>query len=269
LQKIKLLKTVFTIGATNEDSDTLLLEIGGDYCCSALLKHKERSFQSIRYITYGELEAEKSLGSFLEELNNNYEKVLVCSAFHQSLLIPESFHGHPSLFHALYDTPLQKKLTADISERQMNAAYSIPASIFNLITEKFSSAQFLHVYTPALKIGNGFAATDQIDIHFSTRHFRVLLKKDRQVQLAQIYSYKTPLDVVYFLLKICYEFGLNQSKVVVILSGLIDEDSAMYTELHNYFLNLHFTQAPSYSVPENSYPHHYFTSLYNLAACVS
>jgi hypothetical protein len=89
------------------------------------------------------------------------------------------------------------------------------------------------------------------------------------VQLAQVYAYKTPLDVVYFLLKICYEFALDQSEVFLILSGLIDQDSAMYAELYNYFLNLHFAQAPLFSLPENDYPHHYFTSLYNLAACVS
>jgi hypothetical protein len=120
-----------------------------------------------------------------------------------------------------------------------------------------------------LKIYNGFVAPDQIDIHFNTEYFIVLVKKNKQAQLVQTYSYKTPLDVVYYLLKICYEFQIKQPEVFVIVSGLIDKDSNMYTELHNYFLNLHFAQAPSYSIPENDHPHHYFTSLYNLAACVS
>jgi hypothetical protein len=77
------------------------------------------------------------------------------------------------------------------------------------------------------------------------------------------------LDVVYYLLKICYELNLDQSETYVVVSGLIDKDSALYNELHNYFLNLHFAQAPSYSLPQNEHPHYYFTSLYNLAACVS
>ena len=102
-----------------------------------------------------------------------------------------------------------------------------------------------------------------------TQQFRVLVKKDHQVHLAQTYSYKSPLDVVYFLLKICYEFKLDQSSVFVILSGLIEKDSAMYRELHSYFVNLHFAEATSYELPQNELPHHYFTSLYNLAACAS
>jgi hypothetical protein len=264
------LKTVFTIGNTDADCDTLLLEIGEDYCCTALLNQGERTFYSIRYITYDEVEAEKSLPVFLEELSTNYERIFVCSAFSQSLLIPNQYTVNQySLFNAIYDVPFQKQFTDAIPEWQMVAAYSIPSSVLKLITERFYPIQFLHVYTPILKVYNGFTASDQIDIHFSPKLFRIVVKKDKQVQLAQTYSYKTPLDVVYYLLKICYEFGLNQSEVFVIISGLIDEDSALYSELHNYFLNIHFAQPPSYSVPENEYPHHYFTSLYNLAACVS
>ena len=127
----------------------------------------------------------------------------------------------------------------------------------------------MHAHTPSIKVFNGFISVDQIDIHFSTQYFRVLVKKEKQIQLAQTYLYKNPLDVVYYLLKICYEFALDQTVVAIIVSGLIDKDSAMYTELHNYFLNIDFAQAPSYSIPENDYPLHYFTSLYNLAACVS
>jgi hypothetical protein len=108
-----------------------------------------------------------------------------------------------------------------------------------------------------------------LEVHIATQQFSVLVKKDNQVQLAQTYSYKSPLDVVYFLLKICYEFQLEQSSVFVILSGLVEKDSAMYKELHNYFTNLHFAEAAPYELPQNELPRHYFTSLYNLAACAS
>jgi hypothetical protein len=271
LQKIKLLKTVFAVGNTDTDCDILLLEIGEGYCCQALLKGKERTFQQIKYTTFHSLEAEENLAAVFNELEKeNYQQVIVCSALPQSLLIPNQFNSSsPAFLNAIYDDASQKIFTDSIPEWQTVTIYSIPASVFSLVIERFPSAQFLHAYTPVLKIYNGFTATDQIDIHFSTQHFRILVKKQNHIQLAQIYSYKTPLDVVYYLLKICYESGLNQSQIFLIVSGLIDKDSAMYAELHSYFLNLHFAQAPSYTVPGNEYPHHYFTSLYNLAACVS
>lgn len=266
-----MLKTVFTIGDAAEGCDTLLLEIGEGYCCHALLKGKERTFHQIQYFTFDEAEADEKIAHLLDELKKkNCEQVLICSAFPHSLLTPR--HGHKNdyiLLNVIYDSPSLKYLKDEVNEWQMCVTYALPVSIFNLIKERFRFAEFLHAYTPSLKINNGFVAAHQIEVHFTTQQFRVLVKKNKQLQLAQAYSYKTPLDVVYYLLKISYEFALDQSEVFVILSGLIDQDSAMYKELHNYFLNLHFAQAPSFSLPENNYPHHYFTSLYKLAACVS
>lgn len=265
------MKTVFTIGAANDGCDILLLEIGEGYCCHALLKGNERTFHQIQYVTFEELEAEEKLLQIIEQLKKaNCEKIVICSAFPQSLLTPK--HGHKNdyiLLNVLYDAPSQKFLKDEIPEWQLDITYTVPISVYNSIKERFRFPDFMHAYTPSIKVFNGFLSDDQIDIHFSTQHFRVLVKKDKHIQLAQTYSYKNPLDVIYFLLKICYEFSLNQSTVAVIVSGLIDEDSAMFAELRNYYLNLDFAQAPSYSVPENEYPLHYFTSLYNLAACVS
>jgi hypothetical protein len=252
------------------DCDILLLEIGEEDCCYALLKGAERKFHQIRYITFEASQAAEKLAVILDELKNERcQKAIVCSEFAEALLVPNRYNTNFSLLNAVYASTGQNRFSDAVPEWQMSTEYQLPEDIVQLVRDKFSSVEFFHAYTPSLKIYNGFVAANQIDIHFSTRHFRVLVKKDKQVQLAQTYSYSTPLDVVYFLLKICYEFDLDQSDVFVIISGLIDQDSALYTELHNYFLNLHFAQAPAYAVPENEHPQHYFTSLYNLAACVS
>lgn len=265
------MKIVFNIGDATAVCDHLLLEIGDSYCCYALLKGEERAFQHIKYITFDELEAEEALSKLLGELvKENCGEAIVCSAFPQSFLSPNQGHKNDYiLMDVIYDLPSQKFLKDEIPEWQMNIVYAVPVSIFNLIKEKFRLAEFRHAYSPAIKVYNGFSATNQVDIHFNTQNFRIVVKKNKQIQLAQIYPYKTPLDVVYYLLKICYEFQLEQSEVSVILSGLVEENSAMYSELHSYFTNIHFAEAPSYSLPENEYPQHYFTSLYNLAACVS
>jgi hypothetical protein len=144
--------------------------------------------------------------------------------------------------------------------------YAIPQTIYSLL-ERLPSKKIYNAFTPALKIYNGFVAEDQICVHFSINSFRVIVKKTQKVQLAQNYFYKSPLDVVYYLLKICYEFGLKQKELYLVLSGLVEADSALYKELHSYFENLHFAHAPLIDLPSDKHPHHFFTSLYNLAAC--
>jgi hypothetical protein len=264
------LKTVFSIGSESREGDAVLMEIGQDYCSYAFLDKQSKKFHRIGYISFEETEAEEKLPAILDEIKQHGKHLTLCSAFYQAMLIPDDYpDAGPSLLNACYELPARQYFSDTIQECQAVLAYSFPLPVYNLVRQSFSSVDFFHAYTPALKVYNGFVAADQVDIHFTPRFFRLLVKKGQAVQLVQTYAYKTPLDVIYYLLKICYEFGLNQSEVFVIVSGLIDRDSAMYNELYNYFLNLHFAMAPSFSLPDEGHPPHYFTSLYNLAACVS
>lgn len=264
-------KPIFTIGAEDGGADVLLLEFGPDYCCYAWLNEAERKFSRIVYFALEELRAEEQVAAILESLEKTAPKKLIaCSGYFEALLLPQKYASTAaSLLDAVYEPSSQEPLADRVPEWQMTAAFRFPPAIARSVKEYFPSAIFLHAYTPSLKIYNGFVAPDQIDIHFTPGYFRVLLKKNKELQLAQTYAYKTPLDVVYYLLKICYEFALDQKEVFLVLSGLVEKDSALYAELHAYFLNLHFAQAPAYAMPEHEHPHYYFTSLYNLAACVS
>jgi hypothetical protein len=265
------LKTLFKVGRDKGASDTLLLELGQDYCCYGFLDQEAKTFHQIRYISFEEREAEDKLAIVFDELKNeDLPNIIICAAYSQALLVPGmKFSNDTTLLNMVYDTPVQKQFHDQIEEWQMVAVYGFPDTVQKLIQANFPFARTFHAYTPALKIYNGYMAADQIDLHFTTQDFRVLVKKDQQVLLAQTYQYKTPLDVVYYLLKISCEFGLDQSSTFLIVSGLIEKDSALYQELHNYFVQLHFAQATTYELPENSHPHYYFTSLYNLASCVS
>jgi hypothetical protein len=49
---------------------------------------------------------------------------------------------------------------------------------------------------------------------------------------------------------------------------MIDQQSALYKELYQYFLHIEFRNA-SWTIPADEYPAHFFTSLNELAQCVS
>jgi Protein of unknown function (DUF3822) len=84
--------------------------------------------------------------------------------------------------------------------------------------------------------------------------------------LAQTYSYTAPEDIVYYLLRIVQQFALSAEEVTVILSGLIDKESALYKELYQYFLQI---ELRSVSWNTGDYPAHFFSSLNDLARCES
>jgi hypothetical protein len=267
------LKTLFDIRSGREPASehVLLLEAGRDYCSYVYWHRPTNTIDGMQFHSFAEVEAEKRIAAILAQCKEfNFGSVVVSSAFPQALLVPgKYFTDDYSLLDAIYDQPLQVYKNDPIPEWQMVNIYSLPTALHQLLESTFSSLQFIHAYTPVIKVYNGFVSDNQLSLYFTPQHFRVVLKKESAIHLAQTYSYQTPLDVVYYLLKICYEFGMEQSTVHLILSGLIEKDSALFTELQQYFTNVHFAHPPQMALPETELPHHFFTSLYNLALCVS
>jgi hypothetical protein len=265
-------KSLFETGTKPSDTQGqhLLAEIGPGHICLAIL---DRSLKRIPYIKYFQKEESEELpwrevATDLEGLS--FSSVLICSAYPNSLLVPHSLQeGAIPMLESVYGSEGQQFFSDALPEWQLVNHYSLPETLYREVVSQYPDALFFHMYTPSIKVYNGYHGAEQISVHFTTTQFSVLVKKGNQLQLAQTYSYKTPLDVVYFLLKICTEFQLDQSETVLVLSGLIEEDSALYRELNHYFLNIHFTQANELSVADSTLPAHFFTSLYNLATCAS
>lgn len=266
------LKTLFDIGQETEagSEQTLLLEIGKTYCATAFLHRQSNTISRIQFTSMNEFELVEEFGDLLQLLRSKgFESVVVCSAFPEALLVPHRyFNKDYTALDLVYDQPAQEYFYDTISEWQMVNTYAMPQAVSTTLRNAFPAVQYLHAYTPAIKIYNGYVADNQLSVHFSAQSFRVLLKKDMAIHLAQTYDYKTPLDVVYYLLKICYEFDLSQQEVFLLLSGLVDKQSNLFNDLQQYFANIHFAQQPEIGLPQSEHPHYFFTSLYNLAACV-
>lgn len=271
MQQSQKLKILFHIGDAERviHGSTLLCEWGDDYCCFSAYDPQRKTLQNLQYVTFDSL-TDNISNNILEEIKKEteYDKILFCSCFSQAILTPAKSHQQDNPFLPyLYDEKNAVALRDVIAEWQLVNSYHFPANLYKKILSTFPLACFLHIYTPSIKIYNGYVAESQVAVHFTPANFRVIVKKGGKLQLAQMYHYQAPLDVVYYLLKIVEEFGLLKEDVCIILSGLIEEDSALYKEMHQYFLNVHFALPGNVSLQNNKLPHHFFTSMYNLAAC--
>jgi hypothetical protein len=273
LQKNDDLKTLFNIRSDNEigHDHGLLLEIGKDYCSYGLLRRETQTIDQLQFMSFEETELDTGIKEIIDQLNvYQFQSVTVSSGFPQAVLVPARyFNEDHQVLDVLHELPAQAYLYDRIAEWQIVNTYGIPQTLYDNIQQAFPQAQYLHVYTPGIKIYNGYVADSQMSVHFTPHYFRVILKKEGNIHLAQTYFYASPLDVIYYLLKICYEFNLDQSSVFIILSGLVEKESNLYKEVEQYFTNIHFAHPPELKLPANELPHYFFTSLYNLATCVS
>ncbi len=277
---MKQLLQVNTNGVLDGSQSILLVEVGERHFYFGILSQASKELQQAGFYSLEERDEELLPEKIFEkhpELQGSFYQIIICYHFSQSLLVPDKYYKYEktqTLLDNMYG--LQKKsviISEALPEWQLYNIYQVPQSIHELMSTNFSGGKFWHVYSVGLKnISLLTEEPTQIMVDFKPEELTVIVVKDGVLLLAQIFTYETPEDVVYYLLKICNELAISQKLVKIILGGLIDEQSAVYRELHKYFLNLQFSEPPvNIRWHENfkEHPRHFFSSIYNLATCVS
>lgn len=190
------------------------------------------------------------------------QKLVVSLAMPEVLMLPSGFTADGvNLLKAVFPGQIgQPQLWANGKK----FAFSVPPTVPEVLQRHFSEVQIL----PSIAaLPNAADENSAIHLFFVDHQFRVAVYKKGQLQLAQQYHFSAPLDVVYYLLKICAGFGLSQQETPLLVSGFIDESSALYKEIYQYFLNIRFHGAEPVEMDGQAVPQYYFSSLYNLAQC--
>jgi hypothetical protein len=166
-----------------------------------------------------------------------------------------------------------------LSDRKLNIFYAVPKPEFAWIKNKFPSLYQHHVYSILLKFYDRYinsVINEESDgcllIDFKPDEFSLITLQERKILLAQCYSYSTPGDVVYYLLNACKHFSFSQNKVRLLVSGLIEQHSALFHELCQFFLHVDLRKASDWEdviSTETDHQPHYFALLNDLSKCAS
>jgi hypothetical protein len=150
---------------------------------------------------------------------------------------------------------------------QLYNIYCLELDVQDWLNQQYPRGLFRHQYSLFLKT---LPATSSgcLLVDFRPEEFTVLAVQGSRLLVAQTYEYSAPADVLYRLLKICRSFGLSQEEVLLRISGLVDESSALYRDLYQYFIRVEFREA-EWNNPASEYPAQFFTSLNDLAICAS
>lgn len=275
------MKPVFKIGDSeelNSSQAVLLIEIGETHCCFAIVDYANQMMVQLAYYTTNETDDGNILQMVLDrhaELNQSFRQVIIGYYFAESILIPSRlyrFEDTQALLQSMYGKGQNIVVTESITQWQLYNAYYVPSSIHELLSRRFSSGHFWHMYSVILKNHIEHHEEGRLLVDFKTDTFSVVATRSNSLLLAQIFQYAKAGDVLYWLLKICEQYSVSQNEAKLVLSGLIDKQSAVYKELYQYFLNIDFASIESdlqLSGAFNEYPVHFFSSLHKLASCGS
>ena len=275
------MKPVLRIGnceELNSSQAVLLMEVGDVHCCFAIMDYANQMIVELGYYTADEKDNGNILQMVLErhdELKQSFRQTIIGYYFPENLLTPSKFYRFEeaqSLLQNMYEKSQNLVVSEGIAEWNVHNSYYVPASLHELLSRRFSTGNFWHMHSVILKNDIGNYDRGKLFVDFKTDSFSVVALAANSLLLAQIFYYSKAEDVLYWLLKTCEQHSLSQNETQIVLSGLIDRQSAVFKELYQYFLKIEFAGVENdiqLSGAFDDYPAHFFSSLYKLASCAS
>lgn len=228
--------------------------------------------------------ADRSARDILEEIIAGDEvlvhfakQALVIYNFPGADLVPEKYYADSlkNSIARLTTGDIENDFIFDETVRDWNLhnIYRVSKDIHELCKEKLKGSQYWHLYTLILLSAkeNNIKGNNVARIIFYNDKFVAAYFRDKQLQLLQTFTYQTPEDVAYYLLLICRQFGVTQQEMVLNISGLIDTQSALYTELLKYFVEVNYEDVPEGFDTDgllHDFPEHYFSPILKMSLCV-
>lgn len=215
----------------------------------------------------------KKLASQEQLLHENFKGTTVIYTHPHAVLVPSDLlqeeHKKPVL-ELVWGDMNDTFIRTDFLFRQYtHNIYPVPRQVDAVVSYLFSSPVTTHLYSLLPDMYQ--SAGDHLHCIFASTSFTAMLVNNGKLQAIQTFSFKTPEDVVYYLLQLCEAFETNMESLVLHLNGMIDKASNLYAELYKYFMQVEFATLPgefTYPYGILDYPSHYFSYLLTAATCV-
>lgn len=206
--------------------------------------------------------------------NFSYKKVTCFFNNEEALLIPEKLLTATSAEDYLslvfgestrHDVKYEKLMATKVFIN----AYRVRKAIAELLSRHFIIYQTAHTYSTILNDVMRRPIIDPtfIKIQFYSNHFIVAVWKDERFQLIQSYRFQSDEDVLYYLIRITQQFSFELAEVSLEVSGFIDRELSLYTQLSALFTNISTDNMQPVGVfqkVEGEFTPYYFTPFYKL-----
>ena len=202
-----------------------------------------------------------------------FKKISLIYDFPQTLLVPPAYKSHSTnrqMLELLFGDMNDNVLYTDFMYKDnLYNIYAISRKLDEVISYLFISDEKNHLHS-ILPYSQSFSGNHLYCI-FGNNHLNVMLLMEGKLQVMQSFNYCNPDDAVYFLLQTCHANQIDPASLQLQLHGRIDQTSVLCREISQYFDEIVFSNLPetfTYSDELKQLPSHYFSHLFEVAACV-
>jgi hypothetical protein len=260
----------------------LLIHIGSSGIAYAIINAGDKKLNILSEISLPNNETETIINTLSDLIDNNddlkmsYNRVIVCMESYKYTFIPSDLYSKNNLsaYAKLINPEVVEEIAVnEIKQFEITNIFSVNASISKKVLSSFPNATITHQANAFLNgsltnLKDGLSS--QLFINIQDCNFEIALYFEMELQLYNLYEYKTIDEFNYFLLAIISQFHLNRITTNAILSGKINPGEDLYLRIQKYFKNIKL--ANSDAMAERNYifhrvqSHTYF-SLFSLVLC--
>ncbi len=277
---MKMAKKTIASYLAPRDSDSnrsLQIHIGPTHiACAVTENDRPMAFE------YFELEEEITAGNDLfyelkqdsQILTQHYQEVKVCYYGIQSLIVPqekmntEAADDYLTLLFGQMPGYHTKQEKIDVPAN-IFTVYRLDEAIHDHTLRHFPLHHTQHVYTTALQkllsrrdIGGSF-----MQVSGYHDHILVILLKEEALQYVQFLPVGSTEDIVYHVLHVCEQYGVNKQELLLELAGFLPVNHASVPVLQELFPKMEWQDAAWMAeLAASTYPLYYFTPFFNSVA---
>ena len=217
--------------------------------------------------------------AFLDDplLKETYRSTKIVFTTPHFTLIPTKFYDknqHAAYFENLTELIGFDQIMVDpIKNIDVQNIYLADSQLIASAKTTFPSANMHHIFTTLIlgfqKIAE-LRGGHQVFANIRDGQLQVLFFDGRDLIFANSFTFRTPQDVIYFLLNTYEQFKLNPEMIPLSISGSLTEHSDIFKYIYRYIRHVNFVPAPSYfrfGQQFTGIPPHFYFDLFSIKLC--
>jgi hypothetical protein len=192
-------------------------------------------------------------------------------------LIPSKFYDDKSrlaYFENLTSVSGSEQFEFDIIKSiESHNLYLVESSLVTAMKSTFPQAQYHHYLTPLIQGYQKIATRrdgHQVFANIRDGQVQVLFFDGKDLIFANSFPFRTPQDLVYFILNIYEQFKLSPEVTPLSISGSLTEDSDIFKYIYRYIRYITFVGTPPYfrfGQQFTGIPQHFYFDLFSVKLC--
>jgi hypothetical protein len=147
--------------------------------------------------------------------------------------------------------------------------YRIKKSVHEWVSRNFVLYKPHHIYTTIIQniFSNDVPDIHYMKIQFYRQHFIAACIIDHKLHLIQTFQFNTETDILYHILRMIQQLGLDSTHSILGLSGEYDTSLSLHKELSKLFDQIiieNIEESDFIDPTQSNHPLHHFTPFYKL-----